>query len=159
MLRSRGWSMEALCVIVGFNWINALSDAFLGSIERRREGEWNRKPSGPVALTAEEEAILREGIPLELSQWTSITVGTTYIHIKGFTFLSGLGFLIHDQRWWLSDCFCWNSALKHNIKADFFDFSGGFSGQTGGRHDRIISSLESLQRALKSSIFICQKQS
>ena len=54
---------------------------------------------------------------------------------------------------------CWNSVFKQNIKDDFFDFSGGFSGRTGGLHDRIISSLESLQRALKSSIFICQKQS
>ncbi|KAG2244147.1 hypothetical protein Bca4012_014943 [Brassica carinata] len=30
------------------------------------------KPSGPVALTAEEEAVLKEGIGLELSQWTAM---------------------------------------------------------------------------------------
>ncbi|KAJ0253820.1 hypothetical protein HA466_0114360 [Hirschfeldia incana] len=30
------------------------------------------KPSGPVALTAEEEAVLKEGIHLELSQWTAM---------------------------------------------------------------------------------------
>uniref|UniRef100_M4D0I6 Pre-rRNA-processing protein TSR2 n=1 Tax=Brassica campestris TaxID=3711 RepID=M4D0I6_BRACM len=30
------------------------------------------KPSGPVVLTAEEEAVLKEGIYLELSQWTAM---------------------------------------------------------------------------------------
>ncbi|CAN7025292.1 hypothetical protein HID58_023571 [Brassica napus] len=30
------------------------------------------KPSGPVVLTAEEESVLKEGIYLELSQWTAM---------------------------------------------------------------------------------------
>lgn len=69
------------------------------------------KPSGPVVLTAEEESVLKEGIYLELSQWTAMkaavdngwggrdshekanrtlsTVVDYFIHLKGFTFLSG----------------------------------------------------------------------
>ncbi|KAF3600190.1 hypothetical protein F2Q69_00033293 [Brassica cretica] len=79
----------------------------LRSRERRREGEWNRKPSGPVALTAEEEAVLREGIRLELLQWTAMKadVDNGWDGIDSYYSPFFLDFLIHDQRWWLSGCF------------------------------------------------------
>ncbi|CAN7080227.1 unnamed protein product [Brassica oleracea var. botrytis] len=69
------------------------------------------KPSGPVVLTAEEEAFLKEGIHLELPQWTAMKAAVDngwggrdshekanrtlsnvvdyFIHLKGFTFPSG----------------------------------------------------------------------
>ncbi|KAJ0246988.1 hypothetical protein HA466_0174390 [Hirschfeldia incana] len=57
------------------------------------------KPSGPVALTEEEEAVLREGILLELSQWSAMKTAVD----NGW---DDREFILKIQRWglMLSDC-------------------------------------------------------